>query len=147
MEIFFVKKKKSPKCRNCPNTANAAGWRRWGTHRETGRGTRRSARMFLPPGVTAKRCLRGFKVDILVHARWIVVRRAVTRFRENNQRLNLELRHSANITALLTRKRSERRPCWIWIWNWSSEDIWCWNIPSLLAYSSAQQHKKTKQSF
>ena len=40
--------------------------------------------MLLPPGVTAKGRLRGFKVDILVHTRRIVVRHAVTRFGEKN---------------------------------------------------------------
>lgn len=82
METFLLEKKipkvrkmyQHPKRRRC-----------WGTYREAGGGTRRSAQMLLPPGVTAKRRLRGFKVDILIHARWIVVRHAVTRFRENNR--------------------------------------------------------------
>lgn len=39
------------------------------TYREAGGRTRRAAQMLLSPGVAAKRRLRGFKVDVLVHAR------------------------------------------------------------------------------
>lgn len=45
---------------------------------QRGRETWRSAAVVLPPGVTAKRRLRTFKVDVLVHTRRIVVRHPVT---------------------------------------------------------------------
>lgn len=113
---------------------------------QRGRETWRSAAVVLPPGVTAERRLRTFKVDVLVHTGRIVVRHPVTtRSVSDQQQHNFQ---KSSLCVSLTQKKSAKMSCWIWISSWSSGDIWCWNTPSLSSCSSAkwQQDMRPFQS-
>lgn len=57
-------------------------WNSWSTYREADREMWRSTAMVLPPGITAKRRLRAFKVYVLVHTWWIICH-STTTHREN----------------------------------------------------------------
>ena len=84
--------------------------------------------MVLPPGVTAKRRLRAFKVYVLVHTRRIIVCHPMITYR----RQQLIYYYGSVITSsiiksmmcvILTQKKSVRMPYWVWTLSWSSEDI------------------------
>lgn len=134
-------------CHSAKWNANYAEWTSWSTYREADTEMWRSTAMVLPPGVTAKRRLRAFKVDVLIHTRWIIIRHPTTTRGESNHQLIsccgsvITRLIIITVCVLLTQKKSVRMSCWIWISSWSSGDTWCWNIPSPASYSSAKwQH-------